>query len=221
MRRLIFPALLGVVGVAILLALGNWQLRRLAWKEAILAEIDARMAEAPTDLPLSEVTEAADEYRPVEIVGAFSGDPLLVLTSAEGQGPGYRIISAFETGAGERILVDRGFLPDAARETALAPAPGRWHGNLSWPDEVDGFTPAPDGTLWFARDVPAMSDALGTLPVLVVLSSQTDPALTPLPINTSGIPNDHREYAITWFLLAAVWAAMSLYLIWRVARRKD
>ena len=66
-----------------------------------------------------------------------------------------------------------------------------------------------------------MAEALGTMPVLVVLSSQTDQALTPLPVDTSGIPNDHREYAITWFLLAVVWAAMSLYLIWRVARRKD
>ena len=35
------------------------------------------------------------------------------------------------------------------------------------------------------------------------------------------IPNDHLEYAITWFGLAAVWAVMTGYLLWRIKRRID
>ena len=221
MRRFAFPVLIGVVGVAILLSLATWQLRRLDWKQSVLAEIDARIAGEAISLPLSDVTEAEHEYAPVEITGAFTGEALFVLTSAEGQGPGHRVIEAFESEGGERLLVDRGFVPDENGRPGLGTASGTWRGNLSWPNEVDGFTPDPEGTLWFARDAAAMSEVLDTLPVLVVLSSQTDPLLTPLPIDTRAIPNDHREYAITWFLLALVWAAMSGYLIWRVARTKD
>jgi len=221
MRRLIFPVLLGLVGVAILVSLGNWQVRRLGWKEAVLAEIEARMASAPADLPFAQLTEEAHEYLPVAITGTFTGETLYVLTSLEGEGPGYRVIEAFETEGGDRILADRGFLPDEARGAALSPAPGTWEGNLSWPDEVDGFTPDPEGNLWFARDLPAMAETLGTLPVLAVLTAPTDPQLTPMPIDTGGIANDHREYAITWYLLALVWAAMSGYLTWRILRRKD
>ena len=42
----------------------------------------------------------------------------------------------------------------------------------------------------------------------------------PIPVDTSGVPNDHYEYAITWFGLAAVWAVMSLVLIARVRRER-
>ena len=43
MSRYVFPLLLGVVGVAILCSLGTWQLHRLTWKEAMLADIETRM----------------------------------------------------------------------------------------------------------------------------------------------------------------------------------
>jgi len=61
-RNLIFPVLLGVVGCAILLWLGFWQLQRLEWKEGILADIDARIAADPVPLSLN-VSRALDNYR--------------------------------------------------------------------------------------------------------------------------------------------------------------
>ncbi len=50
-----------------------------------------------------------------------------------------------------------------------------------------------------------------------------DPRVTIVPVNTSGIKNDHREYAITWFLLAFVWAAMTGYFLYRSSKdsKKD
>ena len=57
MRKLFFPIILGVSGVAVLLYLGFWQMQRLAWKEGILAEIDARMTRAPIALPLNPKEE--------------------------------------------------------------------------------------------------------------------------------------------------------------------
>ena len=74
--------------------------------------------------------------------------------------------------------------------------------------------------VWYARDIPAIAAVMGAEPFLIVARqtfAPNDLGVTPLPIDTAAIPNDHREYAITWFLLAAVWATMSGYLGWRSA----
>lgn len=221
MRRLIFPVLLGLVGCAILVALGTWQLRRLEWKEAILADIEARIAAAPVALPESADPQA-DRYLPVIVTGVLGGEELHVLTS--GEGAGYRVISALTTGD-RRVMVDLGFVALEQKDAARMAEAVTVTGNLHWPAEVDGWTPAPDrgANIWFARDVGPMAEALGTEPLLVIARevSGTDLGVTPLPVTTAGIKNDHREYAITWFLLALVWAAMSGYLVFRTMRRKD
>jgi surfeit locus 1 family protein len=217
MRRLAFPILLGLLGIAVLCALGTWQLRRLAWKESVLARIDERIAAATVDLPAAPDPEA--EYLPVAVTGALGGEEVRVLTSVAGKGPGYRVVSVLTTGD-RRVLADLGFVPEAEADAPRTVPAVAITGNLHWPDEADSWTPPAEGPLWFARDVPAMAEALGTEPVLVVARS-VDPPLgtTPLPVTSVGIPNDHAVYAATWFGLAAAWAAMSALLIRRTARR--
>ena len=104
-----------------------------------------------------------------------------------------------------------------------APATVAVTGNLYWPDEVDSFTPENDlqANIWFARDVPALADALGTEPVMIIArtSSVSDPTVTPLPVDTSAIPNRHLEYLLTWYGLAITWVLMTLYFLRRRARQ--
>lgn len=223
MIRMIFPLVLGLVGASILVGLGAWQLQRLTWKEAILAEIDARITAEPGALP-DHPDPATDLYLPVEVNGRFTGEDLDVLVSRKGQGAGYRVIAAFETDTGRRILIDRGFLPEALRNIARAEGAAQVFGNLHWPDEVDSYTPAPDAArkIWFARDLPAMAAELGTEEALVVMWASTYPgdAVQPLPVDSAAIPNDHLQYAITWFLLAVVWVGMTALLMSRIWRRK-
>ena len=224
-RRIIFPLLLGILGTAVLIGLGVWQLQRLQWKEGILAEIDARMASAPVALPAAP-DPARDRFLPVTATGSITDEEIDVLVSLKGVGPGYRIISAFETDDGRRILLDRGFVRDDQKDTPRPPVSGvTITGNLHWPDEVDSFTPDADTdrNIWFARDVPAMAAALGTEPVMIILrtTSEPAPAVSPLPMDSAGIPNDHLGYAIQWFGLAAVWAGMTGWLLWRIRRRQE
>jgi surfeit locus 1 family protein len=42
-----------------------------------------------------------------------------------------------------------------------------------------------------------------------------------MPVTTEGIPNDHLEYAMTWFLFAITWVVMTGFALWRIRRRNQ
>lgn len=222
MRRAIFILIIGLTGIAVLLSLGTWQVQRLAWKEGILAEIDAKIAGAPIALPLAPSADA-HKYQPVEVSGRFLETRVRVLVSQKLIGAGYRIIQPFQT-EDRVILVDRGFVKIDQTED-LRNDPATVMGNLHWPDEVDEYTPDPDVTrdIWFAREVSALSEALNADPILIIAREiiPSGEKVSPIPISSSGIPNDHLQYAITWFSLAAVWAGMSGLFLFRTRRRKS
>ena len=223
LRKILFPLILGVAGCGVLISLGLWQVERLAWKEDVLVGINARLAAAPAPLT-TEVSESTNEYTRVTVSGTPTGEELHVLVSGTEAGTGYRVISKMQTPLGA-VLVDQGLL--ALENKAAAPliAPMEITGTLIWPDDQNSSTPDPDiaANIWFARNVDTMSVALDTLPLMIVSTTSTpaDPRLTALPVNTATIKNDHFEYAVTWFLLALVWAIMSFYLILRTTRQKD
>lgn len=232
MRRYVFPLCLGLIGCAILLSLGVWQIRRLGEKEAYLAAITARIGGAAGPIPdtASLTTALSDKaamtklrYRPVAVSGTTTGDELLVLTGQPGTGGGYEIIAALVTDDGRRLLLDRGFVREGTEKAARPPVRLTGTGNLDWPAETDRFTPVPDPTrnIWFARDVASMAAALKTEPAMIVardLSGDIQ-GIAPEPVGTDGIPNNHLNYAITWFSLAAAWAGMTVYLLWRIRQK--
>lgn len=219
-QGVLIPLIFGIAGVAVLVGLGKWQVERLAWKEGVLADIAAHISAEPVDLP-EAVEPERDRYLPVAVTGRIGDAGLRVLVSQKQVGAGYRVISALETD-GRRVLLDRGFI----KVSADIPAPPEGEitvtGNLHWPDERLSSTPENDvgGNMWFARDIAQMADVLGTEPVLVVARALSVPevGVSPLPVNTGGIPNDHLSYAITWFSLAAIWAAMTGVFVWRQGR---
>ncbi len=218
-KTLIVPLIFGIAGVAVLLGLGKWQLDRLAWKQALLADIAAQIAAEPVAVP-AQAERVRDRYLPVEAAGRIGVRALRVLVSRKRVGPGYRLISAFET-QGRRVLLDRGFIRVAEDIPALDGAV-TVKGNLHWPDDRLSSTPQNDvaGNIWFARDIGQMAEVLGTEPLLIVAREVSPPeqGVTPLPVDTAGIQNDHLNYAITWFSLAVIWAAMTGAFIWRARR---
>ncbi len=219
--RFVLTSVLSIVVLAVFVSLGMWQMQRLTWKQGVLAEIEARIGAAPVAV-LAQPDPVMDRYLPVTATGQMTGDELHVLVSSRDFGAGFRIIAAFETG-GRRIMVDRGFVPSADKDAPRRTGGMQVTGNLHWPDERDSYTPVndPAANYWYAREVPAMAAALQAEPVLIVARSQTDPGVTPMPVTAEGIPNDHLEYAITWFLLAATWVVMTGFALWRIKRRKE
>ncbi|PRY25078.1 surfeit locus 1 family protein [Aliiruegeria haliotis] len=220
--RLVPTLLIGLIGAAILVSLGVWQVQRLAWKEGVLAEIEARIVADPVALPANPSAET-DLYLPVEMSGHTGERELHVLISTRKLGPGFRIVTAFETLSGRRVLLDQGVVPDEDKDAPRAAEALTVRGNLHWPDDRDSFTPENDveANYWYARDLDRMAAELGTEPILVVARATVPPkrSVTPLPVDTAGIPNDHLGYAVTWFGLAIVWLGMTALQLWRISRR--
>jgi surfeit locus 1 family protein len=219
MRQILFPLVIGLGGIVVLLWLGFWQLDRLEWKLGIIRDIDARVAADPVPLPAAPNPDA-DNYLSVIMQGAATGEEIRFLDSGTAAGTGHHIISAFVTADGRRVMLDQGLLPLYEDEGVALTAEVTVQGNLIWPDDISRQAAIEDE--WYARDVAAMAQALGTEPLLVALyaASQYDERLTPLAVDTRNIKNDHLEYAITWFLLSVVWFSMTGFYVVRSMRPK-
>lgn len=236
-RPRVFGALLlAVAGTAILLSLMTWQIRRLAWKEALIATLEERLAGDP--MPMPEVLDrAAQEFRRVTVTGAFTGAAgshgfadAAWLTTVRPHGPGYRVVQPFRTDTGRLLLVDRGYVPVAEKNRdARASVPTRWPDGeitlaaaLRWPDSADYFADEDAGlkdNVFLTRDVARLAPLWGAEPVLLVAETATGtPWPIPMPV-TVDLPNDHLEYAVTWGGLAAIWAVMGGLLVRREWRR--
>jgi len=217
-KRMIGPIVFGIVGIAILVTLGNWQMQRLVWKEAILAQLDMRLSGPAVPVPVAPDRDQ-DMYLHVEATGEMGAEEVHVLSSSPETGPGYRIIAPFTLTDGRRILVDRGIVPEGQKQAVRPLENGRIEGNLLWMQAPPTFPPDLEKNIWFNRDTEALAAALGTEPVLVVLS-QTTLSTGPYPVAVGlNIPNNHLGYAVTWYGFALVWFGMTLYLLFRIKRK--
>ena len=215
-KKVVAPTLFGFFGVSLLLYLCFWQVGRLEWKQELLERIEKKLNAPPVPLPTS-VSEKNDQYLKVVTDGYFLQNEIHILTSQKFKGPGFRVITPFVTKSGPIILVDRGFVVEEKKDSIRSNASAFVTGNLLWPDETDIFTPQPNikKNIWFARDVKSMSSHLNTEPILLVVESEIPHSelIEPMPISIN-IPNNHLQYAITWFSLALIWFSMSIYFIW-------
>ena len=226
-RPLFWPTLLTALMLPVLLGLGFWQLDRLTWKENLIARIGERLTAAPVALPAPDAWESLDlaenEYRRVQLTGHFAGNRELhyFMQSPDGT-PGYAVISPFEIegGGGAVVLVDRGFVPaglkDASARDALPEGEVSFTGVLRRPQERSAFAGADDPVknVWMVRDPAVMGAALGVgrvAPFFVEAEANAFPGKWPQAGGTRiDLPNNHLDYALTWFGLALVLAVVYL-----------
>jgi surfeit locus 1 family protein len=227
-RGLLLPALFGF---AALIALGIWQIERKAWKEALIAALTERVAVPPQALPAARdwamLDRASDEYRRVKFTASFdNAREALVFAAATAfrpdvASPGYWVFTPARLTDGSVVVVNRGFVPDARRDSksrsqGQIAEPTEMTGALRWPDERHWFTPADDPArnLWFTRDPAAVAAAKGLNPKMVApfyveQEAPTPPGGLPQPGKLVVVlPDNHLQYALTWFGLAAVLATV-------------
>ena len=242
--RLVVPAILALAAFAVLVSLGSWQLRRLAWKEDLIARANARPNEAVQPLPAASDWASFDvpegEYRPFTLTGHFlHGKEALVFTSLpdpKGQfgGPGFWVVTPFVLSEGGTAFVNRGFVPQGRqlpkdRRESLSDEPTVVVGLLR-PSETRGtFTPAdrPDENVFYARNVSDLAAAKGiSEPVapftIDLMASEIPPGGLPQAGETRmSFTNNHLQYAITWYGLAAVLLAVFAAYVRGQVRDRD
>jgi surfeit locus 1 family protein len=225
------PSLAVAAALAILLALGVWQVERRAWKDALIASIAERLAAPPVALPppaeWPRLTDA-DEFLHVAVTAEFLNDKEgLVYTGGstlreDGGGPGYWVFTPARLADGSVVMVNRGFVPEArkdpgSRRDGEIAGPVAMVGVLRWPEPPSLFAPKADPAhnLWFVRDSAAIAAAKGisAAPFYVELESPQPPDGLPhaAPLKPN-LPNNHLQYALTWFGLAAV--LIGVFVAW-------
>ncbi len=220
MRRSILPVLLfAVVGVAVLVSLGIWQLQRLQWKEALIAAVDQSIAGPAITLDEARKRPSLD-YAKVKLSGEFKSQDFLLMISTANGGPAWNVLRPFTLNDGQVIMLDMGKTRDG--EPPAPPAGQisveallRVHAGQKGLFDPDNPV---QGREWFWWDVPAMAQTLGVIEAgftaqLLPGQPGTEGLLVDPP--KAALRNNHLGYAITWFGLAAVLVVMTALFVLR------
>ncbi|WP_230718806.1 SURF1 family protein [Martelella mediterranea] len=236
--------LVRVVGLALaalafvtLISLGNWQVRRLHWKESLLASVEQQLQAPPITLAEAEALPRSEiEYRPIEVTGRFEHDrERHFFATYQGQS-GYYVYTPLRLADGRAIFVNRGFVPfdmkDAATRqegqvTGTVTVTGLARDRL---DEKPSFA-VPENdiaqNIFYWKDIDAMAQSTGlsageVVPFFVDADDAPNPGGLPVGgVTRISFPNDHLQYAVTWYGLAAVLAVIVGLLVWRGRRKHD
>lgn len=233
-RRLgvtIAMAIAALAAFAVLIALGTWQVQRLHWKEGLIATIDARSHAEP--VPFLDIAGRDDvEYLRVRLSGRFVHEAERhFFTTMNGQS-GFNVYTPLVMANGEAVFVNRGFVPYDRKEPGTRP-----QGQVQDTVEIVGLARkglvekpsaivpdnAPEKNLFYWKDIRAMRESSGLDPAIQVYGLFVDADAAPnpggLPVGGATIvdlPNNHLQYAITWYGLAL--ALVGVVAAWLLRR---
>jgi surfeit locus 1 family protein len=230
---MLVPGVVALAALVVLLGLGTWQLERKAWKEALIATLDRRLNDAPIALPppyeWTGMTPDNSEFTRVRLRVEFpNASDALVYTSGSAirddvKGTGYFVFGLGRLPGGQQVVVNRGFVP--TRTYPATTGAVDIVGALRWPETGSAFVADHDaaGEVWMVRDPAAMAQLKGWGAVAPFYIEQEAPvppdgAPHPAPLKVQ-LRNEHLQYAITWYGLAAVLVVM--FAIWMVRRRRE
>lgn len=212
---------------ALLVSLGVWQIHRLHWKLGLIAEVSRSLTLPPVSLDAALAMGKAAEYRHVALDGRFeNAKEAYVFATGPHGAPVYHVLVPFVTD-GRTLMVDRGIVPVERRDPRTRTA-GLLHGERRlvgvWrtPDAPGLFTPAPDPArrVWYSRDVTAIAAAdhvALAAPVVIEADAAPNPGGWPKGGQTKvTFRNEHLQYALTWFGLAAT--LLGVWLAYHVSR---
>jgi surfeit locus 1 family protein len=234
LRPLFWPTAIMLPIVVFALALGVWQMDRREWKRDILDRMAANQAAPP--MPFEELVKGDSlrrEYGRVRIAGTFLHDKEFYLAARSLKDKvGMQVVTPLRTDSGTIVLFDRGWIPSEKKDPgkrAEGQRPGRVEltGIVRRSQVKRQFAPDndPARNFWFHVDVPLMRQMAGGAPdpVLDTFFLEADATANPGGVPIGGqtrldIPNDHLQYAITWFLIALAGAGVYLAYHWENGR---
>ncbi len=222
---------------AILVSLGTWQMQRLAWKESLLTAITERRVAPPVDLAAIEALASSGgdiEYRTVTVSGRYLNNRERHFFATHQGQTGYYIYTPLALADGRFVFINRGFVPFDAKEPET-----RKLGQLTGEQTVRGLARArlsekpswvvPDNDLkknifyWKDLDAMAATDGLPkekVLPFFIDADDTPNPGTLPVGgVTQFELPNNHLQYAVTWYGLAAALVVVSGVFVFRKKNR--
>jgi surfeit locus 1 family protein len=232
-KPMLVPTLWLIPLLAILIGLGTWQIQRLHWKVDLLAKIHIGLTSAP--VPLRDVLSVYDadhvtaaDYRRVTVRGLFeNGEEIFFFTTGPQGDPVYHVVTPFLMDDGHTLLVDRGYIPmemlhSAALKTGDLNGQRTIVGIVRKPAAPNWFTPPIDkaGRIVHTRDPDVLAKTFGiknVFPMFLEADATPNPGGWPKGgVTIVDLPNNHLQYAITWFGLAL--GLLAVYLAYHSSR---
>lgn len=233
-----------VLALGVLIALGNWQLHRLEWKQDLVAKVEARVGADP--IAFEEAVRRARlgedmEYTPVVLEGWVDASrEARVFGSYDARAGAYifaPVTRSAQTPEGALVYVNFGFAPQqrAPEELTYASdrAPQITMGLLRYAERptppASWFRPqgqTADG-LWYVRDPAKFAVASNAVvsPYYVDQSAVADRQWPKAGTTRLAFNNRHLDYALTWYGLAltlvGVWVVFSFRKPTREAEGAD
>lgn len=218
--RFILPICI-IAGLAFLVSLGTWQMKRLAWKEALIATVEENLKLPP--LSTNEMSTllgegGAIEYRPVTARGIFHHDKEQYFFTTHKGKPGWHVYTPLERSDGSIVFVNRGFVPVDLKDPAKRAA-GQVGGEveiiglarMAPTEKPNSFVPNNDlaKNIYYWKSISQMMGQSGfkmehpLVPFFVDANDSPNPGGLPLGgITLISFPNSHLQYALTWYGLA-------------------
>lgn len=223
---LLLPGLMTALMLPVLIGLGTWQVHRKAWKEELIAKLEARPKAEPQSLvfALNEFVKTGDvEYLRVRMTGEFDHASERYYYAPTDKSQGWHVYTLFRPEGSFPVFVNRGWVPDSLRDPGKR-TEGQVQGRqivtglvrLDEPESMFSAQNDPKANRWYTRDTWAMRWAPDGPPPADKLALMKIEAYAPFsidaeaePANPGGwpkggttefrIPNRHLEYLLTWY----------------------
>jgi len=225
-RQWILATLLALIGSAVCVRLGIWQLDRLDQRRAFNAHVEAMWNADPLELTGKSAEDLTTmEYRAVTVSGTYDFDHQIALRNRYFEGEyGYNLLTPLRLDDGSAVLVDRGWIPADGNDSPTnwrqydQPGPVELKGQIRLGQSEAGFGSVPDATLapgqteldfWNIVNLERISQQVSYPLLDVYVQLDVDPADTttpPIPFQpelelTEG---PHLGYAYQWFTFAGI-----------------
>lgn len=224
---------LGIVAaclVVILTGLGVWQVQRLHWKTDLIARTEARLTGPVQAAPAPEIWAGlakTDEYSRVTLSGQYRFQDEALAQAVTEFGAGFWVMTPLVTPQGWTVWVNRGFVPQDARDPADRTQPQGEQQitgllRMSQPDGAFLRANDPANDRWYSRDTAALAQSRGLNRVAPYFIDRAHDGGTDLPrggLTVVQFRNSHLSYALTWFTMAIGLALASGLLLRREWRK--
>ena len=217
-----------LIVACIFFALGTWQIKRLAWKENLIRQVEENSSLPALELSSINAENIPPLYGKVTGIGYFLNEnELLVLSKYRGKKLGFQLITPLRLENDTIVLVNRGWIPDSKRDKSKRPE--TIENDLVFIEglfvdtsrKAAWFLPQnkPEKNFWFWENAEQMSEflknekGLGLIPLIIHKTNKSNSEFPIIMENNTKISNDHLEYAVTWFSLVIVVLVMYVFYI--------